>query len=239
MGIYTEETLLKDEAIEITLDNGSIYVPKNKNNIFSEKEMTIKEALAGSVNTIACRILSEGVGYDTSYDYLQRFGMSSLLEEDKTCVLALGATTEGVTVFELNAAYSTIANEGVYIQPTTYVKVVDAQGNILLDHSSEETMAKRSHVVIKEETAHQLTEMLQYAVRQETAMSEYFDSGEVAGKMNGGKTKDLLFAGYTSDLAATIWSGYSAPEYINDHGDYEIKLWGSIMNEMSEGSPKK
>lgn len=239
MGIYTEETLLKDEAIEITLDNGSIYVPKNKNNIFSEKEMTIKEALAGSVNTIACRILSEGVGYDTSYDYLQRFGMGSLLEEDKTCALALGATTEGVTVLELNAAYSTIANEGVYIQPTTYVKVVDAQGNILLDQSSEETMAQRSHVVIKEETAHQVTDILQYAVSQEAVMSEYFDSVEVAGKANGGKTKDLLFAGYTSDLAATIWSGYNAPDYINAHGDYEIKLWGSIMSEISEGLPKK
>lgn len=239
MGIYTEETMLKDEAIEMTLDNGSIYVPKNKNNIFSEKEMTIKEALASSVNTIACRVLSEGVGYDTSYDYLERFGMSSLVEADKTCVLALGGTTEGITVLELNAAYSTIANEGVYIKPTTYVKVIDAEGNVLLDHSSEEAIAKRSHVVIREEVAHQLTDMLGYAVSKETDMSEYFDSQEVAGKVNGGKTKDLFFAGYTSDLAATIWSGYSAPEYIDDHGDYEVKLWGSIMNEMSEGLPKK
>lgn len=239
MGIYTEETLLKDEAIEMTLDNGSIYVPKNKDGIYSEKQMTIKEALASSVNTIACRVLSEGVGYDASYDYLQLFGMNSLVEEDKTCALALGATTEGVTVLELNAAYSTIANEGVYIQPTSYVKVIDAQGNILLDHSSEGTIAKRSHVVIKKETAHQVTDILQYAVSQEAAMSEYFDSGEVAGKANGGKTKDLLFAGYTSDLAATIWSGYNAPDYINAHGDYEIKLWGSIMSEISEGLPKK
>lgn len=57
--------------------------------------------------------------------------------------------------------------------------------------------------------------------------------------MNGGKTKDLLFSGYTSDLAATIWSGYSDPEYINDYGDYEIKLWGSIMSEISERVLKK
>ena len=99
-------------------------------------------------------------------------------------------------------------------------------------------MAQRSHVVIKEETAHQVTDILQYAVSQEAVMSEYFDSGEVAGKANGGKTKDLLFAGYTSDLAATIWSGYNAPDYINAHGDYEIKLWGSIMSEISEGLPK-
>lgn len=239
MGIYTEETLLKDEAIEMTLDNGSIYVPKNEDGIYSEKQMTIKEALASSVNTIACRVLSEGVGYDASYDYLQLFGMNSLVEEDKTSVLALGATTEGVTVLELNAAYSTIANEGVYIQPTSYVKVIDAQGNILLDHSSEGAMAKRSHVVIKKETAHQVTDILQYAVSQEAVMSEYFDSGEVAGKANGGKTKDLLFAGYTSDLAATIWSGYNAPDYINAHGDYEVKLWGSIMSEISEDLPKK
>lgn len=239
MGIYTEETLLKDEAIEMTLDNGSVYVPKNKDGIYSEKQMTIKEALASSVNTIACRVLSEGVGYDASYDYLQLFGMNSLVEEDKTSVLALGATTEGVTVLELNAAYSTIANEGVYIQPTSYVKVIDAQGNILLDHSSEGAMAKRSHVVIKKETAHQVTDILQYAVSQEAVMSEYFDSGEVAGKANGGKTKDLLFAGYTSDLAATIWSGYNAPDYINAHGDYEVKLWGSIMSEISEDLPKK
>lgn len=239
MGIYTAQTKLKDEAIEITLDNGTVYVPRNKDNTFSEKEMTIKEAMAGSVNTIACRILAEGVGYDTGYDYLQRFGMDLLVEEDKSCVLAFGATTNGVTALELNGAYSAIANEGVYIKPTTYVKVVDAQGNILLDHTNESTSNERSHVVIRKEVAHQLTEMLQYAVSQETAMSEYFDSEEIAGKVNGGKTKDLLFSGYTSDLAATIWSGYSDPEYINDYGDYEIKLWGSIMSEISERVLKK
>ena len=236
INICTEETVLKDEAIEISLDNGSIYIPKNKDGIYSEKQMSIKEALANSVNTIACRVLYEGVGYDTSYDYLQRFGMKSLVEEDKTCALAIGATTNGVTVLELNAAYSTIANEGVYIKPTTYVKVVDAQGNILLDHSSESIMDKRSRVVIKEETAHQLTDMLQYAMSQETAMSEYFDSKEVAGKINSGKTKDLLFSGYTPYLAATIWSGYSNPEYIDVHEGYEVKLWGSIMSEINKAS---
>lgn len=240
MGIYTEETMLKDEEVEIILDNGTVYIPRNKDNTFSEKEMTMKEALAGSINTIACRIVSEGVGYDTSYDYLKQFGMSLLVEEDKSCALALGATTNGVTVLELNGGYSTIANEGVYIKPTTYVKVVDAQGNILLDHTNQSTSNERSRVVIKEETAHQLTEMLQYAVSQETTMFEYFDSEEVAGKVNNNeKAKDLFFAGYTSDLAATIWSGYSNPEYINDHGDYEVKLWASIMSEISERVFKK
>ena len=233
IGIYTEETMLKDEEIEIILDNGFVYVPKNKNNIFSKKEMTMKEALAGSVNTIACRIVSEGVGYDRSYDYLKRFGISELVEEDKSCVLALGGTINGVTVLELNGAYSTIANEGIYIKPTTYVKVVDAQGNILLDHSNESTSDERSHVVIKEETAQELTEMLQYAVREETSMSEYFGLEEVAGKVNNNeKARDLFFAGYTSDLSATIWSGYSGAEYIEDHGDYEVKLWASIMSEI-------
>lgn len=240
MGIYTGKTMLKDEEIEITLDNGTIYRPKNKDNIFSEKEMTMKEALAGSVNTIAIRIVSEGIGYDTSYDYLKGFGMNSLVEEDKNCVLALGATSNGVTVLELNGAYSTIANEGVYIKPTTYVKVVDAQGNILLDHTNKSTSNERSHVVIKEETAHELTEMLQYAVRQETSMSEYFGLEEVAGKVNNTeKAKDLFFAGYTSDWAATIWSGYSHPEYMDNHEDYEVKLWASIMSEMSEKVLKK
>lgn len=240
MGIYTEETMLKDEEVEIILDNGTVYIPRNKDNTFSEKEMTMKEALAGSINAIACRIVSEGVGYDTSYDYLKQFGMSLLVEEDKSCALALGATRNGVTVLELNGGYSTIANEGVYIKPTTYVKVVDAQGNILLDHTNQSTSNERSRVVIKEETAHQLTEMLQYAVSQETTMFEYFDSEEVAGKVNNNeKAKDLFFAGYTSDLAATIWSGYSNPEYISDHGDYEVKLWASIMSEISERVFKK
>lgn len=231
---YTEDTVLKDEAIEISIEGIGIYVPKNKDGIYSERQMTIKEALASSVNTIACRLLEEGIGYDTSYDYLQRFGMNSLVEEDKTIALALGATTNGVTVLELNTAYGTIANEGIYIKPTTYVKVVDAKGNILLDHSSEGVISERSHVVIEEETAHQLTDMLQYTALQETCIVEYFSNKEVAGKSKTGEEKDLFFSGYTPYLAATIWSGYSNPEDIDGQVDYEVKLWSSIMSEISE-----
>ena len=71
-------------------------------------------------------------------DYLLRFGFTSLELEgsnnDYTQSLALGGLTHGVSNLELTAAYAAIANGGEYIKPRMYTKVVDNDGNVILDN---------------------------------------------------------------------------------------------------------
>ncbi|CDF46506.1 putative uncharacterized protein [Roseburia sp. CAG:100] len=92
------------------------------------------------------------------------------MEADGTVVsdigqpLALGGITDGVTNMELNAAYAAIANKGVYIKPKLYTKIVDHDGNVLIDNTSPSETP-----VIKETTAWLLTSAMQvnqcYAAR--------------------------------------------------------------------------
>ncbi len=95
---------------------------------------------------------------ELGYEYCQKFGISTLVKnktingkvfDDSTSqTLALGGITEGVYNYEMCAAYATIANGGEYNKPTLYSKVVDHDGNVLLDGTGE------SHTVIKDSTAY-------------------------------------------------------------------------------------
>lgn len=72
---------------------------------------------------------------------------------DITESLALGGITIGVSNLELTAAYAAIANSGTYIKPKFYTKILDHNGNVLLDNTNSE-----SHTVIKETTGMALNE---------------------------------------------------------------------------------
>ena len=78
--------------------------------------------------------------------------MNCQIFSDITQPLALGGITNGVTNLELNAAYATIANNGTYIKPKLYTKVVDHDGNVILDNT-----ASQSRQVLQESTAYLLT----------------------------------------------------------------------------------
>ena len=60
-------------------------------------------------------------------------GVSSLDDEkDNNLSLAIGGMTYGISPLEMAAAYAMAANDGVYVEPTFYTKVVDSEGNIVI-----------------------------------------------------------------------------------------------------------
>ena len=86
------------------------------------------------MNILAAKVIVN-VGIYNAYQYLLNFGFTSLdAKEDMNANISLGGLTEGVSVLELTAAYGTIANGGVYMKPTPYTKVLDHDGNVLLEY---------------------------------------------------------------------------------------------------------
>lgn len=233
--LFTPESTLKDETFKVEISQGKTYTPRNLSGIHTDQPMSLKDALAQSNNTIAVRTVYEGVGLEVTYDYLKAFGFENVTEEDKNWALPLGFLTQGVSTLELNSAYGTIANHGVYIKPTFYTKVIDQDGSVILDAQSEEALKMRTHTVLKRATAASLTEMLQYAANDGGSKSpdELLHVTPIAGNIgSSGDNKDLIFAGYTPYYAATIWSGYSSPQRLTDHNNYQARLWRKIMNEI-------
>ena len=104
---------------------------------------TIREGITYSINIVAVKTLTD-IGVDIGYEYLQNFGFSTLCDSDRTQALALGGITNGVTNLELTAAYATIANGGTYTKPRFYTKILDHDGNVLIDNTPQ------THTVLKE-----------------------------------------------------------------------------------------
>ena len=103
----------------------------------------VRTAIRDSMNVIAVEAITL-ITPQLAFDYLKNFGFTTIVENevingkpfsDIQQATALGGLTKGVKNFELNAAYAAIANGGVYIEPKLYTKVVDHDGNVILDNT--------------------------------------------------------------------------------------------------------
>ncbi len=182
------------------------------------------------------------------FDYLQNFGFTTLVEREVQSdgrvmsdigqSLALGGITYGVTNMELNAAYAAIANNGVYIKPTLYTKIVDSEGNVLIDKTNQE-----GKQVIQDTTAYLLTDAMVDVVTKGTGGSVNFNSQmAIAGKT--GTTSDyndVWFAGYTPYYTATVWTGYDNNVKLTAAAEKNLSktLWRAVMSRIHEELPNK
>ncbi len=239
-GVLGPDSRIPNDHKTYELKGMAPYTPNNWDRNYGGT-YTVTQAIANSMNVPAVETLYN-VGIDTSRDYLSRFGITTLTDNDNGLAIALGGLYAGVTPLELNAAYSAIANDGVYVKPIFYTVVKDNNGNTIIDNTGEH-IAESSHTVIKTSTAQLLTQMMQEVVdgpskHTGSTVRRYFEGMPIAGKTGTtSDSKDLLFAGYTPYYAATVWTGYASPREIsasNGGSSYHMKIWSKIMSEIHQ-----
>ena len=207
---------------------------------------SLRDGIRDSLNIIAVKTLTS-IKPQLGYDYLQNFGFTTLVESEERNgqifsdiqqSLALGGITHGVTNMELNASYATIANGGTYIKPKLYTKIVDHDGNILIDNTAGE-----SRQVIKESTSFLLTDAMVDVVTSGTGTSVNFGGMSIAGKT--GTTSDyndVWFAGYTPYYTCTTWTGYDNNAKLsgkNGERNLAKTLWRATMSKIHENLENK
>lgn len=205
---------------------------------------SLRTGIAQSMNIVAVKTLTQ-ITPRLGYDYLTNFGFTTLEESkeingkiysDIQQALALGGITNGVTNEELNAAYACIANNGTYIKPKLYTRVVDHDGNIILDNTMPQ-----SRQVIKETTAFLLTDAMVDVVTSGTGGPVNFGGMAIAGKT--GTTSDyndVWFSGYTPYYTATTWAGFDNNVKLSgDEKNLAKKLWRAVMSQIHEGLPSQ
>ncbi len=161
--------------------------------------------IQNSMNIVAVKAM-DMVGVDTCYDYLMNFGFTTL-EDDNHLATALGGLTYGVTQLEVTAAYGTIGNGGVYKKPTLYTKVLDHNGNELLNYDID----FEDREVLSSGAAYVLIDMMKDVITKGTGTNAAFRniSMPLAGKTGTTQnSKDLTFVGITPYYASGIWLGY-------------------------------
>ena len=192
--------------------------------------VTYRQAIEQSMNIIAVKTLNK-IGINLGFEYCEKFGLSTLTEDDAVESLALGGISHGVYNYELTAAYASIANGGVYNKPSLYTKVLDHDGNVLIDNSNPE-----SHTVIKDTTAALLTNAMQDVVTKGTATDAQLNNMPASGKSGTtSDNRDFWFEGFTPYYTCGIWMGYDGNQEMSEGSwNYHFKIWAKIMNRIDE-----
>jgi len=190
------------------------WAPENFNGVFTGKKMTLRQAMASSVNSIAADVM-KSVGPLNVVKYAKRMGIKSHL--DPVPALCLGAGGE-VSVYEMVGAYSTFVNKGRHTTPVFISRIEDKNGNLIEDFTPDVTEA------ITEKTAYLMLHMLKGTTEEVGGSARGLDPRLKASLEIGGKTgttdngSDGWFMGITKDLAAGSWVG-------GDERSIHFKSW--------------
>ena len=214
--------------------NGDVW-PRNDNWRY-QGLMPLHLALRQSLNTCAVRT-NLAYGVDRSYEFLvNKLGFENLTYTDSQQVgnMALGGFEKGVTTEEMAAGFATFVNEGVYTAPRTFIRVEDANGNVILENEAQSTVA------MKNTTAALMNSLLQEASLQGTGYQAQFPGMHIAGKTGStNSNKDRYFAGYTPYYSCAVWAGYEHNQRIVASGNPCAVIFQKVMKAIHEDLPDK
>ncbi|MBE5937769.1 MAG: hypothetical protein E7265_07035 [Lachnospiraceae bacterium] len=199
----------------------------------------LRQGIRDSMNIVTVKTL-EKVTPKVAYDYLVNLGITTLVDNrvsedgkvfsDIQLPMALGGLTDGVTNLELTAAYAAIANNGVYTEPSLYTKILDHDGNVLID----KTPVTRQ--VIKDSTAYLLINAMEDVITKGTGTLAKFSQIDMPAAGKTGTTSsdiDLWFEGFTPYYTAGIWGGWDLNKD-QDNTTYHKVIWKTIMEKVHE-----
>ncbi len=242
---FTLAKVYDDSPFTIDMPGAGSYIPRNwyNNQKFNYWGLTpIRTGIQWSMNILAVKTIFD-IGIDTGFETLKSLGFTTLVDNekrgdntytDRVLSLPLGGLTDGVTLLELTAAYGAIANNGTYIEPVFYTKVLNHDGSILL------TKEPATRTVMKETTAFLLTSAMQSVVSSGTGGTANFSGMHIAGKTGTtSDSKDQTFVGYTPYYIAGVWLGHDQPEKMIHYKSYHTAIWKVIMEELHLELPDK
>lgn len=196
----------KPVKIEFVNDKGEneVWEPKNADWTFSYRNMSLRWAMARSLNTVTAQITRD-IGWDKIVETAHRVGIDSHLES----VPSVGLGSNDVSVFEMVKAYATFMNSGKSVQPVLVSSIYDSDGKRIAHFESEQKQ------VVDPENAWLMTYMLRGTMEEPGGTSQALWEWNLFDKENqiGGKTGtssdyvDGWYMGMTKDLVAGVWVG--------------------------------
>ena len=236
-GIIVPSTTIYDRAFSEGEDG--MPWPMNDGKYPTGRSLTIKEGVTRSLNTVSVQVLN-ALTPQASYDFLTNQLdiklVGSRTNEDGTvqsdialAPLALGALTDGVTVREMAGGYSTFINDGVFGGTRTYTKVLDNEGNTVLENTPY-TDKGFTNV----HTVYDMLDCLQNVTAHGTAYGIQIDGVETAGKTGTTSSNtDIWFCGVTPEYSAAVWVGYEHNYRLDGlYGRNAAEIWLKVMEKV-------
>lgn len=224
--VITAATVINDAPLTI-----GDWSPKNSGGGHKGR-MTAHRFLELSQNIPAVKVMQE-LTVDKSFEFMtENLGFTSMvagetrngkLVTDKSLSMALGGLTDGVTVEEMTAAYATFVNAGQYNKPTTYTKVIDAGGKVILEKKVQNKRA------MSPQTAYIMQNMLTGVIKSGTGTSASLGNIYAGGKTGTtNSNKDRWFMGFTPNYVGGVWMGYEIPKAMSG-SNMCPRIWKQVM----------
>ena len=236
--VYTpllERTHTKDSSVvDEPVKNG----PKNVTGSYIGRT-TLQNAVVESINTIPYRMIQQ-IGVPTALNYLKEMNFSGIVDADVNPTVAIGGFTYGATTLEMASAYSTLARNGEFIDPTSIKSIHKASNDELI----YEWEAKPKQVY-DAGASYMMTEIL-----EETAKKSHWATGvnaKIEGYATASKTgttnnvKDVWIAGYSPYYTTVVWVGEDTPKPMTGKTSYDdpLDIWSKVMKDIHKGLSKK
>lgn len=195
-------------------------------------KVTVRRAVESSQNIPFVEIM-EKLKPSKSIKFLEKMGVTTLTEEDNNLVLALGGLQKGISPLEMAGAYATIANDGVYIEPTFYNKIENKNGTLIIKSK------QKSRRVFSKEVAYILKEILTQPVTGTNGTATYCAISGIDVAAKTGTTDenyDRWLCGFTPYYTAVTWYGYDQNESIHFNKKNPAGLlWANVMSRVHTG----
>ena len=230
--IITASSIYNDTPT--TFDDGTEegYSPTDYNNY--QGNITVRNAVESSQNIPFVKIM-EQLTPATSINYMKNMGISSLTQVDDNLNLALGGLDKGISPLEMATAYSTIANDGVYIEPTFYIKIENSSGKTVVKSKQDKKRA------FSKEVAFIVQSLLTEPVEGSIGTAKYCEITNIDVAAKTGTTNDdydRWLCGFTPYYTATTWFGFDYNETINFNNKNPAgQIWASVMKSIHSGLP--
>ncbi len=224
--------MVVDEPITLTIPGSGAWSPENYSRSFLGP-ITLAEAVAQSVNTVAVRV-SEAVGRENVRAVAAAFGLDSDLAAGPA--LALGASES--TLLDMTGAYAGILNGGTSVEPYGLVEL-SLRGE---DQPMIGQAGGLGERVISEAAARQLVHMMQGVIDHGTGTRASLGSRPAAGKTGTTQAaRDAWFVGFTADHVAGVWMGYddNTPLAGVTGGGLPAEIWRETMLGVHQGLPER
>ncbi|MFN8437168.1 MAG: transglycosylase domain-containing protein [Cytophagales bacterium] len=180
-----------------------VWEPRNSDRKFTYDSMTLRRAMAKSVNTVTAQLTAK-VGWDNVAQTAKDLGIKSPLKK----VPSIGLGSSDVNLYEMVGAYATFLNNGVYTQPMFITRIEDHNGNIIHEFTPN------TRHVLDPEVAWLMIHMLKGGLEEPGGTSQaLFEFDLFKGNEFGGKTgtsnnhSDGWFMGLTKQLVCGTWVG--------------------------------
>jgi penicillin-binding protein 1A len=228
---------VENVPVTIVLPDGTTWTPENSDDEDDGKVMTLKQALALSVNRISAYLVKQ-FGPEAVINVARKMGITSPLDPVPSIVLG----TSDLSVLELTGAYGTFANKGMWVEPTYMLRIEDKNGNVL-----QEFIPKKREA-ISEETAYLMINLMQGVTTWGTGGRirwMYKFNNPIAGKTGTSQNhSDAWFIGITPDLVSGVWTGFEdrSVHFRDRHGQgawQAMPIWAYYMKKVYADSTLK